>query len=354
MSWIALTDGRRALRRPAGGPHAPALIARGSLVVEVTFTAADLAPQTVLRMRRDNGWRRHLELTLFADGAVLVEHRQGPSTSYASLHMPRPGRDETLRITYSWDAPLRMGLLSVENLDTGGLAQHGFDAPQPMPLDDADALVSGGDETLVDPTVALMAVSDQVEPAGLAPGIVEGALVETPAGAKRIERLQPGDLVVTEGRGYAPVRRVIRREVPALGRFRPVALRAPFFGLRHDLAVGPDHRLLIRGADAEYLFGADGVLVEARHLARTPAAMPPPRAATAGYCQVVLDSHDCLMVSGAWAESLYLGEAGKDPARLAAAALTDCAPGELPRHSRVASPLLKSYEAVVLVSALSA
>ncbi|MDJ0630480.1 MAG: Hint domain-containing protein [Rhodobacter sp.] len=354
MSWIALGDGRRALRRPSAGPEAPALLASGSLVIETLFHAVDLAPQAVLRLRRCNGWERLLEVTLHADGAVLVEHRQGPATSFASLQMTRPGQEETLRITYCWDAPMRTGLLTVENLDAGTLDQVSFDDPQPMPLDDADALVLGDGETRTDPSVALVGLSDQIEPVGLAPGIVNGALVETPLGGRPIETLKRGDLLVTEGRGYAPVRQVIRRELPAFGRFRPVVLRAPFFGLRRDLSVAMDHRLLIRGTDAEYLFGADGVLVEARHLARTPAAKRMRQAVTIGYTQVVLDTHDCLMVSGAWAESLYLSDRGKEPARLASAALADCTPAELPRHSRVAGPPLKSYEAMVLVSALSA
>lgn len=354
MSWIALSDGRRALRRTEPGDDRFALLTRGSLVVEVLFRAEDMAPQAVLRLHRDERWKRKLDVILHHDGAVLVEHRQGPSVTYAALKMPRPSRDDALRITYSWDAPLRMGILSVENLDTGALTQHGFDAPQPIPVDDADALVAGGGDCLIDPTTAVLAVSDQVEPAGLPSGVVEGGRVGTPAGPKRVERLRPGDLVVTEGRGYAPVRQVIRREVPAFGRFRPVALRAPYLGLNRDLAVGPDHRLLIRGADAEYLFGADGVLVEARHLARTPAAMRARRAATVCYVHVILDRHDCLLVSGAWSESLYLGDGPRDPARLAAAALADCAPSDLPRHHQAASPLLRTYEAMVLVSALSA
>ncbi|MDJ0825195.1 MAG: Hint domain-containing protein [Rhodobacter sp.] len=354
MSWIALGDGRRPLRKPGTGPDVPALLTSGSLVIEAQFHAADMAPQCVLRMRRSNDWQRLMQVTLHADGAVLVEHRQGPAVSYANLRIARPGLEDALRITYSWDAPMRVGLLTVENLETGALDQVDFDDPHPLPIDDAAALVSSDGETWADPTVVLVGVSDQIEPVGLPAGIVEGALVETASGPRRIETLQPGDLVVTEGRGYAPVRRVIHRELPAAGRFRPVTLYAPFFGLNRDLTVAQDHRLMIRGADAEYLFGADGVLVEARHLARTAAAPVRDRQATVAYVQVVLDHHDCLMVSGAWVESLYLGDRGKDPARLASAALVDCAPGELPLHGTVASPLLKSYEAMVLVSALSA
>ena len=98
-------------------------------------------------------------------------------------------------------------------------------------------------------------------------------------------------------------------------------------------------------APGTYASDADGLKAE---LAADPNAPP------VNFAQVVLDSHDCLMVSGTWAESLYLGDRSRSAVRLASAALVNCDDADLPAHGRVASPLLRSYEAMVLVSALSA
>jgi len=355
MSWIAISDGRHTIRSPDGAMGAAGpLVATGSIVIETTFTAEGNRPQTILELSRTAGWVRKFRILVRASGEVFIEHRQDRNTSYALLRPRQPDRDAMLRLTYAWDAPRRQGLLTLENLDTGQMDQAVFDDPQPWPVDDIAALVGCSDSCRLDPSATLVAVSDRIEPVGLAPGFVAGTPVETASGLRRVENLVPGDLVETAEHGLQPVRWVIGHEVPACGRFAPIRLRAPFFGLERDLCVAPDHRILIAGADAEYLFGADSVLVEARHLAHMAAAPRRRQAETVRYVQVVLDKHDCLAAAGAWSESLYLGDIADHPSRLVTSTLAGIPAARLPRHTQIASPLLKTYEAVVLVSALCA
>lgn len=353
MTWIAIGDGRHAIL-PLSGGQTGALVPVGSLVIETLFSAEPDRPQTVLEMARLDGWQRRFAITLRADGEVRVENRQGPAVSNARLHLTRTAHDATLRVTYAWHAPARHGVLSVENLDAGTVEQAIFDDPHPLPMDDIAALTGGSDLVAAHPAVSLIACADDIEPVGQTPGYAMGTEIDTISGPRPIESLKPGDLVETADQGFLAVRHVITRDLPALGRYAPVRLRAPFFGLRRDLTVSADHRIMIAGADAEYLFGSDSVLVEARHLARMAAVPRRWRNPTIRYLQVVLDVHTCLSLSGAWGESLFLDDLADRPVRLATSALSHVPQQDLPRHRQIASPQLETYEAMVLVSALRA
>jgi hypothetical protein len=285
---------------------------------------------------------------------MLVEYRQDAQVTKARLRFAQPDRDANLRITLTWHAPRRIGLMTLENHDTGEQSQSVFADPHPWPLDDFAALIELGDNCSVCPTTTLLACSDAVEPVGLRTGFAAGTKIDTAAGPRAVERLRPGDVVQTSEHGMQPIRRTIIQEVPAFGRFAPVRLRAPFFGLQRDLTVAPEHRLLISGVDAEYLFGSDEVLVEARHLAQMAAGPRLKPSPTIRYVQVLLDAHVCLSVAGAWSESLYLGDLVDHPEKHAGSALAGIARRDLPRHHRVASPQLRGYEAMVLVSELCA
>ncbi len=329
------------------------LLCRGTLVVEAAVVPDSEMPQTLVDFYREDGWVRSFRVTLDINGLISCEHRQMRTATRASLRIRKPERDTVLRVSYAWIGPGRQGLLSVQNLETGELHQAGFDAPQPWPMADIAALVSGSDE-FAGRGVGLLAVSDRVEALEAPLGLVAGSEVATPMGLKLAEELRPGDMVHTPDDGMAPVRLILEKEVPCAGRFAPVRLRAPFLGLSRDLQLSPEHRVLIAGPDAEYLFGADSVLVEARHLTQIADGTRPRAAPTVRYVQVVLDRHDCISVAGGWAESLYLGGV-TEPYRMNCNwGLPASQADRLPRHTEMSNPLLRPYEAVVLISAMCA
>ena len=354
MSWLAISDGRHARRLPPAR-HPELLVATGSLVVEALFNATERQPQTLVVMDRLDGWRRTFEITVTARGEILLEYWQGPTVTRGLLRMGAVEPDATLRLTYAWDAPGRDGMLTGENLDSGVVVQAAVDDPQPLPLDDIAALAEAAvEECALDPTVSLLAVSDRIEPIGLPLGYLEGTMVLTATGYRAIEDIVPGDLVETAGSGLRPVRQMLRRKVPAFGQYAPVTLRRPFFGLRRDLSVAQSHRILISGADTEYLFGEDSVLAEARHLARMAAAPRDRALLTVEYHHLLLDEHDCISVDGAWSETLFLDNIAEHPSLLKTSALASVPPADLPVHRETALLPLKTYEAMVLVSALCA
>ncbi len=86
-------------------------------------------------------------------------------------------------------------------------------------------------------------------------GLDGSAFVRTPCGARRIEFLRPGDLIVTRDNGLQPVRMVWTRtvtaaEIAADPSLAPIRLKPRSIGPmmpQRDLLLGPSHRVLVPG-----------------------------------------------------------------------------------------------------------
>lgn len=366
MSWIGLNDlttaafNIRGIGVPEGAPGArpPAtadeIIPVGTLLLEVRFAAEPGAPQEILSFTRNKAWARKVSMVLSAEGRLELTFRQGQATSTAVLDMPPPPRDSRLRISYSWHAPQRAALLTVEMLDEGRMFQTHAASPVPLPVVDAKVMMRNGRATTLAPEVRYIAVSDAIEPVGLGSGIAEGTMVETPHGPVPVERLRLGDMVQTAVSGAQPVRWVGKRTVPALGGFRPIRLRAPFFGLGRDLTVAPDHRIRLGVAEAEYMLGEDEVLIEASHLINAPGVKREGKSRLVTYYQVLLDMHDCLLHEGLWTESLFVGTLARTPDVVRSTVLAEMPISAMPQHRNFARHRLSGIEARSLAAALRA
>ena len=95
---------------------------------------------------------------------------------------------------------------------------------------------------------------------------VAGTLIDTPSGARPIETLEVGDLVCTEDNGALPLRWVGKTTVMGYGSHAPILFEAGVFGTTAPLWVSPQHRILVRGWQAELYYGADEILVPAKAL----------------------------------------------------------------------------------------
>lgn len=98
------------------------------------------------------------------------------------------------------------------------------------------------------------------------PCFVAGTRIRTPDGEVAVETLRPGDLVLTKDEGAQPLRWIGMRRVRAAGEFAPIRIAADTFGRHGELWLSPLHRVLVRDALAELLFGEAEVLVAARDL----------------------------------------------------------------------------------------
>ncbi|MBY6058533.1 Hint domain-containing protein [Leisingera daeponensis] len=133
-----------------------------------------------------------------------------------------------------------------------------------------------------------------------------GSRILTPGGEVCVEQLRPGDLVCTLDSGPQPVRWIAatRHAWPGSpARVRPVLIRAGALGgglPRRDLAVSPQHRMLMET-------GAEQVLAPAKGLAALPGIRPMAGKRQVTYYHLLLERHEILFAEGAAAESFYPG-----------------------------------------------
>lgn len=348
MTWIAVSTGRRPLAIP-DARSGQDLMPKGTLILE-TKLSNDADKLTILDMQRQLDWANRLRLVQAPGGRLIFEHRV-KDTIVRCVARFRPIRGERCRITVSWHAPKRVGLICIEDLETGKASYTSLQAPMPWTVGDAAALVSG--QAKLHQDVTALAVSDSVEPTGLSGGVEAGTQIETSLGPRPAGSLRPGELVRTACSGLQPIRDIATYEAPNIGTFTPVSLGAPSFGLIRDIQVAQAHKFMVTGADAEYLFGTETVLVEARHLGRIAMPVEKSRSKTVRYVQIVLESHMCMDIGGGWVESYFVGDLPRRKVRYATSVFAK-RPCALPEHNQLASQSLRGYEAAVLVSSLCA
>lgn len=364
MSWIALTDlhvpvfNIRGIGVPADAPGArppmqpDEILPYGTMIMELRFNLEPDETRALIAYRRRRDWLREVFVTLDGAGQLEMAFRQGRNRSNAVLRFPVPARDSRMRVTYAWNAPERTGVVAVELLDDGRMFQAGVSAPLPLPPEDIRVMIRNGRRTEIAPILGYLAFSDRIEPVGFGTGTAAGTLVETAEGPRPVEKLRLGDTVITAASGPQPVRWIGKREVPALGAFRPVRLRAPFFGLGDDVLMAPDHRVRLELAEAEYMFGTDEILIPAGHLVNGKHARREGKSRLVHYYQVLLDVHDCLLHDGVWAESLYVGTIARRPDVARNTVLGEMPASAIPEHRNFARRQLNDFEARSLVASL--
>lgn len=259
--WIALSD--RPL--PLDGLPANRRMTCGRLILEL---ATPVAGPTVLLEYA--GADRALSLFLTPVGGVTVWRREGMQSARLTLTGVWPTEPTVVRLTLSWDGPI-WGL----QLDTGT-------APSPMrvtatgalpvALPDVLALCEGREGTRRHGAVLWFGLTDGPPPPEKAAWIGPNTPIATPTGFRPAQRLQPGEMVLTDA-GTRMLRNVRRLQLPARGHYAPVLLRAPFFGNASDLLVSASQLVMLRGSEVEYQLGEDAVLAEARHLTCSNAAL---------------------------------------------------------------------------------
>ncbi|WP_156127436.1 Hint domain-containing protein [Paracoccus sanguinis] len=139
-----------------------------------------------------------------------------------------------------------------------------------------------------------------------------GTLVRTPTGEVAVETLKVGDLVMTRDNGAQPVRWIdsTRRALRRGSRLAPVRIRAGALGdnlPESDLLVSPQHRMLVRSAIAQRMFGTDEVLVAAKQLLQIDGIDIADDLDEVVYVHFIFDRHEIVYANGAESESLYTG-----------------------------------------------
>lgn len=182
------------------------------------------------------------------------------------------------------------GDLTVQSVTTGGITD-----------------VAGNDAAVIGTT------DDEVNVVCFAAGTM---IAVAEGGARPIETLAPGDLVLTADHGPRPVRWLEHHAINAASlarnpHVRPIRISAGALGQGlpdAPLVVSPQHRILVRSKIVQRMFGQSEVLLPAKFLRGVTGVETDPRDGGVDYYHVVMDRHEVLFANGVGAESLYRGQ----------------------------------------------
>ncbi|QHQ36389.1 Hint domain-containing protein [Algicella marina] len=197
-------------------------------------------------------------------------------------------------------------------------------------------------------------ISGEVTPACF----TAGSLIATPDGPRPIEDLREGDTVLTRDRGPLPVRWIGQSHQTAetLAQFpelRPVRIAAGALGDHAATLVSPHHRILLKGWQAQALYGEDELLAAACNLIND-STISRAGCEPCTYVHLLFDSHEIVQVDGLWSESFH-------PAALSKGSVTTAQHDEVvalfpelenPSQWPLARRTAKPTEASVLVTGL--
>lgn len=366
MAWISVATPAQSWFWPQGlgaDPSAPdcadfsndALMVRGTLMFETALPALN---RPRLLMAYDGGGiiPLHLSLQSLPGGGLVFILDQDGEILHGSINVADTGRADIIRVTYSWDSLARRGRIALEKPGDHVVHIVPVKNPKPMPLSDMLAITGDSTRVRIAPEVVFVAASTEIEPIGPLPTLSPNAPVATPAGFRPVAEIRAGDCVRGANGRDVTVAAKLRRSVPGIGSFRPVCLRAPYFGLQADIHVASVQKLVIDGSLVEYMFGTETVLAPAGHLSRfqegveTP--MAEPRLVT--YDQLILPRNETLCVAGAALESLNIGRLRRKHDMLDATLLAGLDRAKLPEHPCPRHRVLKPFEAVVLAETRAA
>ena len=290
-AWLVLSD-------RAAPPEGDSMIEAGLFVVELAFPLNEAA--VLLDFQSNETWPR--TFTLFHDslaGLVLM-HRQGNTVARHALPGPIPQTAGTARLSLRFDAPGRTWEMRLEFLSAPELGPMLAKGANPLPIrpKDLHALSLGVARVARHRSVLWFGLTRGAALPARAPWIGQRTPIDTATGPVLAGRLQPGDLVTTADGGLLPLRRITRLDLPACGSFAPVILRAPFFGVSHDLLVASDQRVALCGPEVEYLFNEDDVLIEAGDLVDGRSALAEQRRAVASVLMLEFDHPALVLADG--------------------------------------------------------
>lgn len=184
------------------------------------------------------------------------------------------------------------------------------------------------------------------------PCFVAGTLIDTLAGPLPVEELEVGMKVRTRDHGGQKIRWIGRSSRLATGPHAPVRIAANALGQHDEIEVSPSHRVLLRSATADVLFGAEEVLVPAHHLVNDSTIRRRADGRPVVYFHLLFDRHEIIRGNGLDSESYHPGKdslGGLDAETRAE--FFDLMGDSWKSYAAMSRPTLKSYETRVLLAA---
>jgi len=157
-----------------------------------------------------------------------------------------------------------------------------------------------------------------------------GTEIATPTGARLIETLKIGDLIITRDNGLQPIRWIGCKTITGVRQYafqhlRPVMVKKHAFGHnmpQHDMQLSPQHRIHHESHLSTLRFGFREVLVPAKSLINNTTVLQDNRLKKIDYIHILFDRHEIIYAEGLACESFHPGE-------MAIGAIEDAARNEL-------------------------
>lgn len=223
-------------------------------------------PRSAVLINHQSHEGQHRSFALFYDdmqGFSLLM-RAGEKVLRASLRLTTDLQGNTARLRFNFDSQSGTWELEVACLQNDQPSQCGTGIGSlPLGLRDVQQLCLGGAAST---HVLWFGVSRGAQLPKSAPWIGQRTLIETPLGPVPAGHLKAGDRVLTQDHGTLVLQNVQHVHLPARGSFAPILLRGPFYDPRGDVLVSADQPVLLAGAEVDYLFGVEQVLVQAKDL----------------------------------------------------------------------------------------
>lgn len=213
-----------------------------------------------------------------------------------------------------------------------------------------DVTSTGGPSTI---TITINGVTDP-------PCFTTGTLIETPAGARPVETLRTGDLVLTRDDGAQAIRWIGMSRIgvivgsPFAAKLCPILIRAGALGPgvpQSDLMVSPQHRILVEGPNVSLLFGETEMLCPVHHLVDGRDIVQVETNIVV-YYHMLFDRHQVVISNGCATESFFPGRLGLQGfSNVTREALFSAFPDlrSTPEsYGRTARSVLRGYEADLL------
>lgn len=146
--------------------------------------------------------------------------------------------------------------------------------------------------------------------------VVRGTLIMTRTGEVPVEKIAPGDMVLTMDDGFQPVRWIGCREIheselKADESLRPIRFMPGSLGEdlpQIPLGVSPQHRMYLSDWRAQILFGEDEVLAPAKSLVNDKTVLRDHSCEPVAYYHLLFDAHQIISTNGVLTESFHPGQ----------------------------------------------
>ncbi len=258
VDWIALSDLMPAITGDA-------VLSDGLLVAEVSLPLASTA--VLIDWQEDAPAKRTFSIFFDQMTGIVILHREGNAVRRHVLPGPMPFAIGTARIVYGWNRRSGKWTLTYGRIGMGEERHAAGINPIALSMRELAALCQSDGAGSRHPALLWFGVTQGKSPPERAPWLGLRTPIETARGPVAAGLLRVGDLVHTADSGLQPILRLDRMRLPSRGTFAPVILRAPFLGQSTDMLVSADQLITLAGAEVEYMFSVEEVLVRASALA---------------------------------------------------------------------------------------